>query len=66
MKTNFVYAGLSHIGEVRDTNEDRWTVRPATGLFCVSDGMGGGPFGAMTLTVSSSQVLRRNANSLSI
>jgi serine/threonine protein phosphatase PrpC len=33
--------GESHVGKVRDTNEDAVIVDPATGLYAVLDGMGG-------------------------
>jgi protein phosphatase len=34
-------AGLSHIGKVREENEDTFVMDPELGLFIVSDGMGG-------------------------
>ena len=35
------YGGISHIGRVRENNEDAWIVDPAYGLFAVADGVGG-------------------------
>lgn len=37
----FRCAGLSHIGKVREENEDTFIMDPELGLFVVSDGMGG-------------------------
>jgi len=37
----FRCAGLSHIGKVREENEDTFIMEPELGLFLVSDGMGG-------------------------
>ena len=37
----FRCAGLSHIGNVRQENEDTFIMDPELGLFVVSDGMGG-------------------------
>jgi PPM family protein phosphatase len=35
------YSGISHIGRVREQNEDAWVAEPAYGLFAVADGVGG-------------------------
>jgi serine/threonine protein phosphatase PrpC len=35
------FAGASHVGRVRPTNEDAWRADPGLGLFLVADGMGG-------------------------
>jgi serine/threonine protein phosphatase PrpC len=37
----FRSAGLSHVGLVRDHNEDAWLARPEIGLWAVADGLGG-------------------------
>ena len=39
------YAGRSDIGRKRKNNEDAFGLFPAEGVFCVSDGMGGGDDG---------------------
>lgn len=41
MSLRWTYAGRSHIGRVRDLNEDAWLAEPAFGAFAVTDGMGG-------------------------
>ena len=35
------WAGQSHVGLLRESNEDAYSLDPATGIFLVSDGMGG-------------------------
>lgn len=35
------FAGASHTGKVRPSNEDVWRVDPGLGIFVVADGMGG-------------------------
>jgi len=39
--------GHSDVGFVRESNEDSFTNRPDLGIFAVSDGVGGLPFGAL-------------------
>jgi PPM family protein phosphatase len=39
------YGGISHIGRVREKNEDAWVVESAYGLFAVADGVGGNAAG---------------------
>lgn len=43
----FSWEGDSHIGQVREENQDAFFADPETGLFLVSDGMGGHQGGAM-------------------
>lgn len=40
-KLPFTWAVASDTGNVRESNEDAWHIEPETGLFIVSDGMGG-------------------------
>lgn len=42
----FCWGAASHIGKMRDENEDRFLVKPELGFFLVSDGMGGHEGGA--------------------
>lgn len=35
------FGGASHVGNVRNNNEDAWVIDPKLGLFVVADGMGG-------------------------
>jgi serine/threonine protein phosphatase PrpC len=43
----FRYGAASHIGMVREQNEDAYALEPEAGLFVVSDGMGGHQGGEM-------------------
>lgn len=46
LATTLAAAGLSDIGNVRETNQDAFLVEPDRGLFVVADGMGGHRGGA--------------------
>lgn len=39
--TRFSFFGISHVGLVRQRNEDNWAAHPDHGIFLVADGMGG-------------------------
>lgn len=55
---HFVAAGCTDIGCVRKDNQDAWLVDEEQGLFIVSDGIGGGPAGAMASKVVTSTLPR--------
>jgi len=44
--------GMSDVGNVRDSNEDAFSVHEQQGLFIVSDGMGGARAGALASTMT--------------
>lgn len=60
------FAGASHIGRVRSTNEDVWRVDPGLGLFLVADGMGGHASGEVAATMAVNELgnALRTANAL--
>jgi PPM family protein phosphatase len=45
-RRTFAYAAATDTG-IRDHNEDRWSAYPESGLFIVSDGVGGAPNGEL-------------------
>ena len=51
MTLSCCHAGLSDPGQVRNTNEDRWTAEPSIGLYMVVDGMGGHPCGELAADI---------------
>jgi serine/threonine protein phosphatase PrpC len=46
------FAGASHIGRVRSSNEDVWRADPALGLVAVADGMGGHAAGEVAARIA--------------
>src|SRR5690606_23373627 len=46
------FGGASHVGNVRQSNQDAWRADPSAGLFAVADGMGDTADGALAASVS--------------
>ncbi|HEX7670658.1 MAG TPA: protein phosphatase 2C domain-containing protein [Polyangiaceae bacterium] len=50
------FAGASHAGRVRPTNEDVWRADPGLGLLAVADGMGGHAAGEIAARIAVTQI----------
>lgn len=50
MRPTIVYAGLTDIGRIRETNEDAFGIDPKAGLMVVADGLGGNKAGEVAST----------------
>lgn len=50
------FAGASHAGRVRPTNEDVWRADPGLGLYAVADGMGGHAAGEIAARIAVTQI----------
>jgi serine/threonine protein phosphatase PrpC len=62
------FAGASHVGRVRTSNEDVWRADPGLGVFLVADGMGGHAAGEVAARLAVDEVGRalRNPASLKV
>lgn len=50
--------GRSHVGKVRERNEDTLVVEPSRGILIVADGMGGTPAGDVASATAAQEVIR--------
>jgi len=50
------FAGASHAGRVRTSNEDVWRADPGLGLLAVADGMGGHAAGELAARIAVTQI----------
>ncbi len=60
------FAGASHVGRVRTSNEDVWRADPGLGVFLVADGMGGHAAGEVAARMAVEEVGRTLRNPASL
>lgn len=66
MSDRFVVGSATHVGRVRDHNEDNYTSRSDLGLWIVADGMGGHECGEVASEITVEQIVTATQNGRSL
>ena len=66
MTDRFVVGSATHVGRVRDHNEDNYICRSEIGLWVVADGMGGHEYGEVASAITVEQIVTATQNGRSL